>query len=187
MENYDTNLDIQIDKDIKNMIEKDLKAYKWQYESNYIGEDYSNYYIIYTHNRDSNIMEESNYQSILNFLESKNCQFEQIRFTNWLVGWHEYIMIEESNIDSLLIAVDILKQLENYPIFDEDNYYQKIEDRAEELFEDLYLVEDTLIHEIEIYKGRVTYQGRIKESGTLKNDEEIEESLYDYLQEIAEE
>jgi len=174
MEDYE----IQTDKEIKVMLEKDLKPYKWVYESNYMGEDYSNYYVIYTHHRDSNIFETSNYESIREYLKEKNAVFEEITFTNWLVGWHESIMIEESQIDSLLIAIDIIKQLEGYPIFDEDDFSNRTIEKALEYWNDPYMVNFAL-QRINIYD-----HCRNNRTG-LKTNEEIEESIGEYFEEIA--
>jgi hypothetical protein len=174
MEDYTTNLEIEENQKLFNDIKLDLESHKWQTSNNYIGEDYSNYYVIYSHNRDSSIFEESNYQSIINFLTEKNCQFEQIRFTNWLVGWHESIMIEESQIESLIIASDILDQLNNYPIFDEEDYSNRIIEKALEYWNDPYMV-DYALQKINLYYN----------DGYLKTDDEIEESIGEYLEEIA--
>lgn len=110
---------------------------KWRRCGNYIGEDYSDYYCITGHSRDSDMLEESNFQSIKRYLQSKNVAFEEISASHWAVGWVESILIHESDETGLLIGDDIAKQLEDYPIFDEDDFGIRELENAYEILDDI--------------------------------------------------
>jgi hypothetical protein len=100
---------------------------KWTYADNYIGKDYSSYYIIYGHHRDSDIFQESNYQSIKAYLEDNNVPYIDCSFNHWLVGWIEQLLIHENDyIDENKDHIDhIEKSLLDYPIFDDDDYQMR--------------------------------------------------------------
>ncbi len=97
---------------------------KWD-GSNYIGKRYDDYYILVGHSRDSEIRDESNYQSIKRCLENKNIHFIEICSNHWAVGWVEYIGIQEEDYEAIEEANEILERLEDYPIFDEEDYSQR--------------------------------------------------------------
>jgi len=107
--------------DEKNEIDKYLK--KWEKASNYMGEEYQDYYIVYSKNRDSEALVRSNYDSIINMFNSDKIKYINPCFNHWLCGWVEVIMIHKKDINSLVYAIDnIIKPLNDYPILDENLY-----------------------------------------------------------------
>jgi hypothetical protein len=108
---------------------------KWSGE-NYIGKRYNEYYILYTHNRDSGPLDESNFDSIKKILDEKKAVYEIVSFNHWLCGWVEEILIHESEKDSLIIGNDILKQLDDYPVIDEEDWSNRENDLFYESFND---------------------------------------------------
>ena len=113
------------------------KMPKWD-GSYYIGPRYDDYYIIAGHSRDSRILEESNYTSIKEFLEKNKINFIEVSFNHWAVGWIETLMIQEDDIKGIeFINDNILDKLEDYPIFDEDDFYTREFEEAEKIKEDM--------------------------------------------------
>jgi hypothetical protein len=113
------------------------KMPKWD-GSYYIGPRYDDYYIIAGHFRDSRILEESNYTSIKEFLEKNKINFIEVSFNHWAVGWIEYLMVQEDNIKDIeFINDEILDKLEDYPVFDEDDFYTREFEEAEKIKEDM--------------------------------------------------
>jgi len=98
---------------------------KWQRSSNYMGEDYSDHYIIYSRTRDSEALTKANYETTKTTLEENNIDYIEPTFNHWACGWISAIMIHQSNKDALTIATNkIHEPLQEYPLLDEDLYYQ---------------------------------------------------------------
>lgn len=109
---------------------------KWKSDSNYMGEDYSEYYIAVSHHRDSDLIAESNFYSIKEYLEHYYPdQTEVVRLGHWAVGWVELLLIHESNVHACDEADQIIADLENkYPIYDEDDWSRRVYESAEEIW-----------------------------------------------------
>lgn len=111
--------------------------YRWEYESNYIGEDYSDHYVVYPTFRDADLVQQSNYETIKKVFDQKDIKYIIVRFNHWLVGWMEEILINENHLGSLRYADDLVGQLEDYPLLDDDDYYQKRYEQMEEIYKDM--------------------------------------------------
>ncbi len=98
---------------------------KWSRTENYIGESYNDYYVLLSHHRDSELVEESNFWSALRMLNGESDTVKVIRAKHWAVGWVEMILIHESDKDSIDKGNEIEKALENYPVLDEDDFYER--------------------------------------------------------------
>ena len=110
---------------------------KWNRSKNYIGETYYDYYVLLYRTRDSGLVEESNFQSALKVLNGESKTVKVIRSSHWLCGWIEMILIHESDKESIDKGNEIKKALENYPILDEDDFYERESERREELIEEI--------------------------------------------------
>ena len=110
---------------------------KWEYEDNYSGEDYTKYYVIYSRNRDSNVLTNSNFDCVRRDIEFYHPNSTLVvSFTHWLVGWVEFLLIHESEAEALAMADDIAYKLKSiYPIYEEDDYSVRLEERAEEIWD----------------------------------------------------
>jgi len=96
---------------------------KWERTSNYIGEDYSEYYLIIARTRDGDALERSNFEATWNIFDDNNVNYIRPTFTHWACGWIEVIMIHESNIDDLKLATKLIHEpLRRYPLLDEELY-----------------------------------------------------------------
>lgn len=109
---------------------------KWQLDSNYIGEDYSNFYVVLSKHRDSNLIEDSNFESVRRDIEHVYPDStEVIHLSHWAVGWVELLLIHESNTEALEQADHIVYKLESiYPIYDEDHWSTLVYESAEEIW-----------------------------------------------------
>jgi hypothetical protein len=130
---------------------------KWSRTENYIGESYNDYYVLLSHHRDSRLVEESNFQSALKALNGESDTVKVIRAKHWLCGWVEMILIHESDIKSVDKGNEIEKALENYPILDEDDFYERESEKREELIEELRKVIDKNATDEEIWERAERY------------------------------
>ena len=110
---------------------------KWKRTDNYIGETYNDYYVLLSRHRDSGLVEESNFWSALKMLNGESDTVKIIRFRHWAVGWIETILIHESDKVSVDKGFEIEKALENYPILDEDDFYERESEKRDELIEEI--------------------------------------------------
>ena len=110
---------------------------KWKSASNYMGEDYSQYYVLLTKSRDSDVLTKSNFDTALEQLggENKDSGVEVIRSGHWAVGWIEMILIHETATDKIKVGEQIEASLKDYPILDEDKYYRMTMEHAQEVWD----------------------------------------------------
>ncbi|MCK9597557.1 MAG: hypothetical protein M0R06_00875 [Sphaerochaeta sp.] len=101
---------------------------KWTREANYMGTDYSDYYILLSQSRDSEPLTISNFNVALEMLGGETETILVVRFNHWLVGWVEAIMIHESDSAAIDKAEEIEKMIEDYPVLDEDDFEQTKQD-----------------------------------------------------------
>lgn len=76
-------------------------------------------------NRDSEIMDESNFDKALDLLGGESDTVEIHRFGHWGCGWFELITIDPKDTKALEIALKITSDLKGYPLLDEDDYYER--------------------------------------------------------------
>jgi len=84
----------------------------------------SDYGVLLARNRDSSILQESNFNIALDMLggESENVQVH--RFGHWASGWFELILIAP-NSPEWNLAEKIETKIEEYPILDENDYTER--------------------------------------------------------------
>jgi hypothetical protein len=96
---------------------------RWKNAENYLGEDFSDYFIVTSFSRDSNVYEVANFIGIANYLMDIEPESEQgwkiARFGHWSCGYLYCIFVHK---DSPLVPLceTIARSLREYPIFDED-------------------------------------------------------------------
>lgn len=93
-------------------------------------------YVIYSRNRDSSILEETNFTAILQDLGGESDFVRVIRHGHWACGWIEYITVDDTAPDSLLDqCVEIAAVIAEYPVYSDDRYseaqYEAIADHWE--------------------------------------------------------
>ena len=88
-------------------------------------------YVIYSRNRDSSILEETNFTAILEDLGGEGDLVRVIRHGHWACGWIEYITVDDTAPDSLLDqCVEIVRALDRYPVFSDTAYGEAQYDAA---------------------------------------------------------
>jgi len=96
---------------------------RWQNAPNYTGEDFSDYYVVTSFTRDSNVYEVANYIAIARRLSAIEPESDSgwiiVRFGHWACG---YFLQHSVYKDSPLVALceEIVKALREYSIYDED-------------------------------------------------------------------
>ena len=129
-------------KDLKRVVTKEsitegkAKLELWKRSENYSGEDMSNYYVGPGKSRDSEVLERSNFDSALEELGGEDGENVVVgHFGHWAVGWIEQIFVNKNAKDKVAKLQEIADKLEDYPVLDDDDYYQKEADELEELFD----------------------------------------------------
>ena len=118
----------------------DLIMQKWSGQ-NYMGTRLDDYFVLITRNRDSGVLEESNWRSIIKHLKKVKAHYKIVSFNHWAVGWIEEILIKDSWKKSILIGNEIQEKLENYPVFNDEDFsdleWDKAGDMAKEIRNDI--------------------------------------------------
>jgi len=86
-------------------------------------------------NRDSNYLEESNFQTALDMLGEESDTVQVHRFGHWACGWYEIIIVDPGDNDRAIIAAEIMCALADYPILDDMDYSEREWNRASEYWE----------------------------------------------------
>jgi len=101
---------------------------RWQHptgfdsDANFIGTKPSGY-VIASRTRDSSLLEESNFESILKDLGGESDSVDVIRHGHWACGWVKYLIVKRDAETKLLDrCVDIVRDLADYPVYDENEY-----------------------------------------------------------------
>ena len=113
-----------------------LKESAWVRPSNYVGKDWTGYFVIVSKNRDSDCLEKVNFETARKLLskwegEEVNatppgdipCEDLQVTVASanhWAVGWVESLMIhKDASEDALVEAAEIICSLADYPCLDD--------------------------------------------------------------------
>lgn len=154
---------------------------KWEYASNYIGENYSDYYILYSHHRDSNILNNSNYDTLQKIFINLPGVIE-VSANHWAVGWVESILIHEDAKETIEKGNEYLDKLSDYPVLDEDDLsnreYELVCNYADEVCQEIENNQGYFLQGEWIDEDIPEY---LKEQGFNKNmnREEVIENIYD--------
>lgn len=96
---------------------------RWTKPDNYAGATWPDYYRAGVgRSRDSDALEESNFQVMLRDLGGESDTVIVVTENHWAVGWVEWIAIHETDGVALSIADRNKGRLENYPILSEDHF-----------------------------------------------------------------
>jgi hypothetical protein len=112
----------------------------WTMPQNYCGEVYPNYYPIVGRSRDSDCLEQCNFDVALEQLGGEDSVNEYViltRASHWAVGWVETLMVAMDAPESILSkANEILEGLESYPVLDDDSFSEAEEAERDQIWED---------------------------------------------------
>lgn len=113
------------------------KLERWKRASNYMGEEFFDYYVVMSQTRDSETLERANFEATLKLLGGENPpEVIVVRNSHWAVGWIEMILVHKNDVMHVEIAQEILDRYEQYPVVDEDLYSQMEQDDLQRQYQD---------------------------------------------------
>lgn len=113
----------------------------WDSESNYIGAplaQFNSLYVVMTRNRDSGLLTECNWEEALRRLGGESENVIVHRFGHWACGWWEALCVTQAKYNE---GNAIVKELEDYPVLNEDQFSEREYEAAQEYWEQLSLRE----------------------------------------------
>jgi hypothetical protein len=107
---------------------------RWTKQKNYIGHDWSNYYIAYSYTpNQSSLLQKSNWDAFLSklddYIKNEDCDVEVTKFNSWVSDFYQILIHEDEN-EALLVAEDLRDEMRFYPVLDED-YYCKLQHKQQ--------------------------------------------------------
>lgn len=167
---------------------------RWERAPNYAGEDLSDYYVVISKHRDSNLLEQSNYDGMKeDFLDRDGV--EEAHFGHWGVGWIESMIVRKDAPDEVLMELDdvVCSLTEHYPVYDEEDFsrreYEETidnimsegsidEDTAKEVFSWLWGNDQQQLYAYDGFGGYPTEESIIRALKSIGKyeDEETDES-----------
>jgi len=102
---------------------KNLK--KWTMPKYYYGEEWKEYYVFLGRNRDSDNLDNSNFEMGLKNLGGESDTVIKVCESHWLCGWVEWIAINESDESALQLADEMKDNLNNYPVLNDEDYSER--------------------------------------------------------------
>jgi hypothetical protein len=107
-------------------IPKHLK--KWKLPSYYFGEHWDGWYVFMTTHRDVDLLDESNWECIKRDIGENPSAAQKekglliVEESHWAVGWVQWMGIHETDYELLMRADDIKAALDDYPVYDDEDY-----------------------------------------------------------------
>jgi len=95
----------------------------WTRPDHYAGASWDDYYVFLGRNRDSQLLEVSNFECALAELGGESETVIVVREGHWAVGWIEWIAIHKSDTEAVAIAEALDAALADYPVLNEDDYF----------------------------------------------------------------
>ena len=115
---------------MKRTVQDVIDQCAWKHPQNYIGECYPNYVTVLGKHRDSDTLEQSNFDVALEMLGGVDAEELVItsRASHWAVGWVETILVSIDSEEKLKIVAEILDALDNYPVLDDCDLSEREEE-----------------------------------------------------------
>lgn len=111
---------------------------KWKRCDNYMGEDFSDYYMVAGQNRDSNYVQQSNFIAATERLGGENEPTVIIaRSSHWACGWLDLLMVHKDALDKIEIAEKIDEDIEENIILDWENYDEIRQPEIDRLYQEI--------------------------------------------------
>jgi len=118
---------------------------EWKHPEDYLGETWKGWYSAgFGQSRDSDCLEQSNFQTVYDELRPLDSEFEGettvriIRAGHWAVGWVEWIAIHSSNTAALQRARQLCDRANDYPVLNEEDFSQREWDSCEQVWRDCF-------------------------------------------------
>ena len=131
-----------------------IDNYRWETPEYYGGFNPIGDIVVYSQNRDSLILEQSNYEQIFKHLKEtiknldspayiegdERSEFDWVydfRAGHWACGWVEYILVRKDAPQSVIdAAIEVISSIEDYPVFDEMHYFEMQWDATETFWQE---------------------------------------------------
>ncbi len=116
---------------------------RWTMPDHYFGASWPNHYSAGVgQSRDSDCLGQSNFATMLAKLGGESDIVTVVRESHWAVGWIEWIAIDADGTaesdKALQIADAQAKRLEDYPVLDEDDWSEREQEAATDVWRDCY-------------------------------------------------
>lgn len=118
---------------------------RWTRPDYYAGASWNDYYVFLGRNRDSRLLEVSNFECALAELGGESETVVVVREGHWAVGWVEWIAIHKSDAESLATAQELAESLADYPVLNEDDYFFQQFEQACDTWESMSVRERALL------------------------------------------
>ena len=106
---------------------------RWKRASNYMGQEYPEYFVLLGRNRDSNLLDVSNFETAYQELQDaakagtiagetpdgEEVSYLIARSGHWACGWVELLLIHQSDARAVALGEKIEARLASYPVLDE--------------------------------------------------------------------
>jgi hypothetical protein len=104
-------------------------------DSAYWGEK-GDWLVVLAHTRDSDLMAESNWRTVLAYLGGERGDVAIERASHWGPGWVEYMLVNPFNVELVEKAEAVRAQLDDYPVFDEEDWSRSEMEEYDRQWED---------------------------------------------------
>lgn len=118
-----------------------IKLNEWTTPECYFGATWEGYYVFLSQHRDSDCLEQSNFRSALEAIGGESETeggVQVVREGHWAVGWVEWIAIPCQPSVALALANEIMKELEGYPVVNEDDWSELENEEAGRVWSEHY-------------------------------------------------
>lgn len=120
---------------------------RWTRPDCYIGAEWPDYYSAGVgRSRASDDLEESNFATMLKDLGGESKTVIVVRESHWAVGWIEWIAIHMRNHKALRIADANKARLADYPVLDEDDWTEREQASADQVWRECYPPKERLAY-----------------------------------------
>lgn len=161
----------------------DYKEHLWEHPPCYAGHSPVGDVVVLGRNRDSSILDESNWEVAQRIL-SAACEqlpeewvdenpdgFYDFRQSHWGVGWVETLIVTKDAHPNILDAAkEIIDSLSDYPVLDDSDYSEKCHEAIHEYWDNCTLadrIEHCVENKVSIFSAR--------------SNKQLHESIYDDL------
>lgn len=116
---------------------------RWTRPKYYMGEEYYEYYVLYSVTRDSDILTRSNWECILEEIPESETVIIQ-RSNHFLCGWVDLLLIHESDQEAIDKGNEILKAEREYPVLNDDHFSQLEFEETTEIWQDCLALKEKI-------------------------------------------
>lgn len=128
------------------MLNREYKFLKlWEHPQNYAGQIWPAYYVGLSRNQYSKVLDESNFYVFIENLGGESETVQIVREKHSHFGWIEWIAIHQDDEKACRKADAMLQEIEEYPILDEADYYNRQLDAVEALL--VHYTDDEILKE----------------------------------------